>query len=104
MVLHFLSWVDKVTTRTWSFASVIAQVPAPAQLIITQFAGYAGMRLISQLIKGVLSDLQKLRKCFKDTAISKSFVLPSVGVFPVILIFDFDDSEFTVASSYVLSL
>lgn len=82
----------------------IYNVPAPVEFVMTQCDDPFRMRLISQLIKGVLSDLQKLRKCFKDTAISKSFVLPSVGVFPVILIFDFDDSEFTVASSYILSL
>ena len=31
-----LSWVDKVTTGTKSFVSVIANLPAPVELVITQ--------------------------------------------------------------------
>ena len=51
------------------------------------------MRLISQLINGISRVLQKLLKYFNGTIISTSFVLPSVGVFPVIFILDLNDSE-----------
>ena len=48
------------------------------------------MRLISQLINGILRVLQKLRKYFNCTAISTSSVLPSTKAFSVILIFYFN--------------
>ena len=56
------------------------------------------MRLVSQLIKGILRVLQKLRCYFNGTAISTSFVLATVGFFPAILIFDVNVSEFAVSS------
>ena len=51
------------------------------------------IRLISQLIKGISRVLQKLLKYFNGTAVLKSFVLPSSGVFPVIFNLDLSDSE-----------
>ena len=51
------------------------------------------MRLISQLTKDISRVFQKLRKYFNGTAISTFFVLPSAGVFLVILILDLNDSE-----------
>ena len=51
------------------------------------------MRLTSQLINGISRVLQKLLKYFNGTIILTSFVLPSVGVFPVIFILDLNDSE-----------
>ena len=51
------------------------------------------MRLTSQLINGILRVLQKLLKYFHGTIISTSFVSPSAGVFPFILILDLNDSE-----------
>ena len=47
------------------------------------------MRLTSQLINGISRVTQKLLKYFNET----SFVLPSLGVYPVILILDLNDSE-----------
>ena len=61
------------------------------------------MRLISQLIKAISRVLHKLRKYFNGTVISTSFVLPAAAVFPVILILDLNDSEFTIAVSCVFS-
>ena len=51
------------------------------------------MRLISQLINDNSRVLQKLPKYFNGTGISTSFVLPSPGVFLVILILDLNDLE-----------
>ena len=52
------------------------------------------MRLISQLINGISRVRHKLLKRFNGTAILTSFVLPSVGVLPVIFILDLNDSEY----------
>ena len=52
------------------------------------------MRLISQLINGISRVRHKLLKGFNGTAILTSFVLPSVGVLPVIFILDLNDSEY----------
>ena len=51
------------------------------------------MRLISQLICVISRVLQKLLKCVNVTTISTFFVLPSSGVFSIILILDLNDSE-----------
>ena len=57
-----LSWVNKLTIRTWSFVSVIvnigswfAAVPATKK----QFFDQLNIRLISKLIDGISSVLQK---------------------------------------------
>ena len=88
-----LSWVDKVTTGTSSFVSVILNFVFPVAVEITQFSDQVKMRLISQLINGISGVLQKLLKYFKGTAISTSFVFPAAGVFPVILILYLNDSD-----------
>ena len=90
---YALSWVDNVTTGTKSFVSVIANLIAPVELVITQVDDQVKMRLTSQLINGISRVLQKLLKYFNGTIISTSFVLPSAGVFPVIFILDLNDSE-----------
>ena len=41
-----LSWFDKVATRTLRFVSVIANVPAPIESVITKVDDQARMRLI----------------------------------------------------------
>ena len=51
------------------------------------------MRLISQLINDISRVLQELPQCFNGKIISTSFVLPSLGAFPVIFILDLNDSE-----------
>ena len=51
---------------------------------MTQVNHHVRMKLTSLLITDVSKVLQKLLKYFNGTAISKFFVLPSVGVFPVI--------------------
>ena len=56
------------------------------------------MRLILQLIKGISGVFPKLLKYFNGNAILKSFVLPAAGVFPVVLILNVNDSEFTILS------
>ena len=51
------------------------------------------MRLTSQLINGNSRVLQKLFKYFNGIIISRSFVLPLAGKFPVIFILDLNDLE-----------
>ena len=67
--------VDKVTTGTQSFASVIVNVVAwfAAALDIKQLAEHVKMRLISQLINGISRILQKLLKYFNGTIILTLF-------------------------------
>ena len=55
------------------------------------------MRLISQLINGILS-LQKLLKYFNSTVISTFFVLWLSGVLPVILILELNYSDSVILS------
>ena len=43
------------------------------------------MRLTLQLINGISRVLQKLLKYFNGTIVSTPFVLPSAGVYPVII-------------------
>ena len=66
------SWVDKVTTFIWIVGFWLFVVPAN----IMQFLDHLNWRLISQLIKGILSVLQKLLRYFNGTIISASFVSP----------------------------
>ena len=42
-----LSWVDKATTGTYSFVSVISSLPTTVELVTTQVDGHVRMRLIS---------------------------------------------------------
>ena len=63
------------------------------------FSDQFRMRLISQLIKIISRVLQKLLMYFNVTAISTFFLLPSAGLFHVTLIWDLNDSEFSVASA-----
>ena len=70
-----LCLVDKVTTGTYNFVSVIADFPSPVGLVITQSLDHGKIRLTSQLINGISSVLQKLLKYFSGTIISTFFVL-----------------------------
>ena len=88
-----LSWVDKVTTATESFVSVIANFPSAVEVVITQSLDQIEIRLASQLINDISGVLQKLLKYFNDTVISTSFVSPLLGVLLVIFTFDLNDSE-----------
>ena len=65
IILHYLELIkDKVTTEKQSFPSVI----------IKQFAYQVQLRLILQLINGILRNLQKLFRYFNDTIISTDSV------------------------------
>ena len=98
-MLNFtLSCVDKVTTGTYGFVSVITNFPAPVELVITQSLDQAKSRLTSQLIKGISRVLHKLLKYFNGTIISTSFVLFAAGVFPVIFTLDLNVSESAMLS------
>ena len=66
----------------------MGNLPALVELVITQVDDHVKIRLTSQLIKGISRVLQKLLEYVNGTIISTSFVLPSVGVFPVIFILD----------------
>ena len=79
--------------------SVIANLPAPVELVITQVDDYIKIRLNLQLIKGISRVFQKLLKYFSGTIISTSFSLSLLGVFPVIFILDLNDSESARLSS-----
>ena len=85
--------VDKVTTGTYGFVSVIWNSPSPVELVITQSLDHVVSRLISQLTNGISRVLQKVLKYFNGTIVSKFFILPSAGVFPVIFTFYLNDSE-----------
>ena len=54
------------------------------------------MRLISQLNTEISRVLQKLLKYFNSTATLTSYVLWSAGFFPVMLILNLNDLEFTI--------
>ena len=56
-----LSSVDKNTTETQSFVSVIANIPTPTELVITQFADQVDVRFILLLIR----DISRVLKVFK---------------------------------------
>ena len=90
---YALSWVDNVTTGTKSFVSVIANLIAPVELVITQVDDQVKMRLTSKLINDISRVLQNFLKCFNDTIILTLFVLPSAGVFAVIFVLDLNHSE-----------
>ena len=54
------------------------------------------MRIISQLIKGILRVFKKFFKNFNDPAVLTCFVLPASGVFSIVLILNLNDSECTI--------
>ena len=76
----------------------MANFVAPVAEEITQFSDQVKIRLIWQLINGISRVLQKLLKYFNGTGISIFFRLLLAGVFPVILILDLNDLEFTIWS------
>ena len=100
------SSVDKVTTGTYNFASFISNIAFAgllkaafagstsgsasfhALLVITQFSDQVNIRVISRLINGISSALQKLLKFFNillsNNLTSSSAFLPSN--LPVILV------------------
>lgn len=80
-----LPWVDK-SIGTQIFVSVIATFAAQVAAEITHFSDQVKMRLVSQLINGILKNFPKLCKYFNGRDISTSFTLPVTGVYPVILI------------------
>ena len=99
------SWVDKVTTETLSLVSFIWKlgfwlfaVPATKMHFLDRF----NWRLISQLIKGISSVLQKLLRYFNGTIISTSFVPPG---WPVICCLNLNEALLLSAgNSVILSL
>ena len=56
------------------------------------------MKLVSQLVNGILRSLQKLLNCFNDTTISTCFVLLLEEAFPVILILNLNISDCVILS------
>ena len=88
-----INWVDRVTTGTKSFVSVIVNVSALVKSVIKQFCNQVIIRLISKLINGISRVLQEFLKSLNGTKISKSFVLPASGVLFAILPLNLNDSE-----------
>ena len=82
----------------YSFVSVIANIPAPVELVIAHFTNQANIRFISQITIGISRILQKLLKSFNDTAISTFFVLPAAEVLPVTFVLNLNDSESVILS------
>ena len=67
-----------------NFASVILNFPSAVELVIRQSFDQVKVKLTLQLISGISSVLQKWLQYFNGTIISRSFVLPVAGLFPVI--------------------
>ena len=88
-----LSRVDKATTETSSFVSVIANVPAPIESVVTQVDDHVRRRLISHLINVISRVLQNLFKYFNGTTILTSFVSPAAVLF---VIFTLDSNDVLV--------
>ena len=88
-----LSWVDKVTSGTYSFVSFISNFPSSVELVITQSTDHIKRRLTSQFINGISRVFQKLLKFFNGTINSTPFVFPSAAVILVIFTVDLNDSE-----------
>lgn len=59
----------------------IINVVAPIAKELTQSALQGRIRLLFQLVSGILRVLQKLPKFFNGTTISTFLILPSAGVF-----------------------
>ena len=82
-----LSFVDKVTTGTQRFVSVIgnffAQVAEKNNTL-----DLVKMRLMLKLVKRISRNLQKLLKYFDSTSILTSFLLLPTGVFAIIFTLD----------------
>ena len=82
-----LSLVDKVTTGTQRFVSVIgnffAQVAEKNNTL-----DLVKMRLMLKLVKRISRNLQKLFKYFDSTSILTSLLLLPTGVFPTIFTLD----------------
>ena len=93
-----LSWVDRVTTGTKTFISVILNLALPVELVIKQVDYPAKKILTSQLVNRISRVLQKLLKYCNGTIILTSYVLPPAGVFTVIFTLDLKDSEFAKLS------
>ena len=93
-----LSCVDKVTSGTESFVSVILNFVSPVEEETTQPLDHAKIRLTSQLINSISSVLQKMLKYFNGTIISISFILPAAGVFLVTYMLDLNDSDCVILS------
>ena len=97
------SWVDKVTTGTYSFVFIILKV-APVEALIsilgglklgsasyivlsvlTTFSYQAKVKGTSQLINGIFRVLQKLLRCFSGREnLTETFLL--LAVFPMMLV------------------
>ena len=73
-----------------------ANFVSPVAEEIIQSLNQVRLRLISQLIRDISRDLQKLRKHFNGIAFLTFFALPSARVFSIILILDLNDSELSI--------
>ena len=67
-------------------------------IIIKQVDEHAKIVLTSQLFNGISRVVQKLIKYFNGTINLTFFVLPTLGVFPVISSLDLNESESTELS------
>ena len=95
-----LSSVDKVTTGTKSFMSVILNSVFSTAEKVTHFSDQVKLEIISQLINGILRVLEKLLKYFNRTAISKIFLLSASGAFPAILNLNLNDSDSAILAFF----
>ena len=111
------SLLDKVTTGTYNFVSVILNVAPIGALtlgtgesvlgstscvvssVIIKFLDQAKVKCTSHLINGLFNVVQKLLTCFKGTENLTPFLFPSLAVFPVIFALYLKDSEFVIGSA-----
>ena len=74
-----ISWVDKVTTRTWSFVSVIGKASFIFILQIAQITSYIKIKLISLLNNSSWSVWENLLYYLNRTTIF-TFTVPILSV------------------------
>ena len=96
IVLHYLEL--KVTTGTWSFALVIANVVALFASQMTRFSYQFKSRVTSQFIGFISRVLQKLLKPFNGKTLF-TFVILALSVLSIILDLNLNALEFVVLSS-----
>ena len=106
-----MSHADKVTMGTYNFVSLIVKIILELALPLsapaadkTQYFVHLSFDSISQLINGILNDLQKL---FNDTGIVAFLKTPfatSATIFPYNLVLYLKDLKWSVFSMSLLKL
>ena len=96
--LELIKWKLKHRVLSSNYVFKFSNFVFPIAEEITQSSAQVRLRLSLKLIKSISKVFQKLLKYFNGIAIGTSFQLLSAGVFPVMIILDFMDWEFTIAA------